>query len=129
MLDAIWGDEFQIATAPRPITGDGFREFSDGLRQVEEMLDDAELRSRAAQIRDRARELRREVTRRSREPQWSELEELLAKPLRELRMEVRAELLRRAAERNEIVPMDRDPVPEQFSEAVRRYYELLGSDR
>ena len=93
------------------------------------MLEDPEMRSRAAGIRDRARELRREFTRHSREPQWSELEEMLATPLRELQQDVRAELLRRSAERNAIVPMDRDPVPDEFTDAVRKYYEQLGTSR
>jgi len=35
--------------------------------------------------------------------------------------------MRRAAEKNAIVPIDKDPVPQQFTEQVRRYYENLGS--
>ena len=54
---------------------------------------------------------------------------MVANPLQELRQAVADELLRRTAKRNEVVPIDRDPVPDQFSEQVRRYYERLGSGR
>ena len=93
------------------------------------MVDDPEMRSQAARIRDRARELRREMRRHAKEPQWPLVEELIAKPLRELRRDVAEELMRRSAERNANVPIDRDPVPEQFSDAVRLYYERLGAGR
>lgn len=112
-----------------PLTGEGFREWSDRLRDVEQLVEDPELRSRAARIRDRAREVRREVRRHSKTPQWSMVEEMIATPLRELRRDVAEELLRRSAEKNATVPIDRDPVPEEFTEAVRRYYENLGSGR
>lgn len=112
-----------------PLTGEGYREWSDRLRDVEEMVDDPELRSDAARIRDRAREMRRELRRHSRQPQWPAVEELIATPLRELRREVAEELMRRSAERNATVPIDRDPVPDRFSEAVRLYYERLGAGR
>jgi hypothetical protein len=37
--------------------------------------------------------------------------------------------LRKAGDRNSLVPIDRDPVPGQYSESVRRYYENLGIGR
>ncbi len=37
-----------------PITGEGFREWSDRMRDVEELLEDPGLRAEAARIRDRA---------------------------------------------------------------------------
>ena len=39
---------------------------------------------------------------------------------------VAEELLRRSAERQELVPIDRDPVPQEFTDRVRLYYEQLG---
>ncbi|MGB7328235.1 MAG: hypothetical protein WBD31_25390 [Rubripirellula sp.] len=113
--------------AASPMTGDGFREWSDSLREVEEMVDAPELRSQAAQIRDRAREMRIDLKRHSKEPEWDVVEELIAAPLRELKRNVSEELMRRSAEKNADVPIDRDPVPTQFTDAVRRYYERLGS--
>lgn len=110
-----------------PIAGDGFRDWSDRLRDVEEMVGDPQLRNRAAQIRDRARGIRRDLSRNDQPPRWELVEELIARPLRELRREIAQQLLRRSADRNASVPIDRDPVPAQFSDAVRRYYESLGS--
>lgn len=110
-----------------PITGEGYREWSDRLRDVEQMIDDPRLRSEANRIRERARETRSEFRRNSKQPQWDGIEEQIAKPLRELTRSVAEELLRRSADRHAIVPIDRDPVPERYSEAVRRYYERLGS--
>jgi len=112
-----------------PITGSGFREFSDGLRDVEEMVGDPALRQEAAAIRDRARQMRLELKRHSEQPQWSLVESMIARPLRELKMKVSEELLRRSSDRTEPVPIDRDPVPKEFSGAVKRYYESLGSGR
>ena len=112
-----------------PLTGEGFRDWSDRLRDVEEMVDDPDLRSRAARIRDRAREVRMEFKRHSKEPQWELVDKMIAQPLRELRRDVSEELIRRSAEKHATVPIDRDPVPGEFTDAVRRYYESLGSGR
>ncbi len=54
---------------------------------------------------------------------------MVATPLRELQRKVSQELLRRAAEQTEIVPVDRDPVPNQYRDMVREYYERLGKGR
>ncbi|TWT48188.1 hypothetical protein Pla22_51890 [Rubripirellula amarantea] len=109
-----------------PVTGDGFREFSDSLRDVEEMVDRPELKSRAAQIRDRTREMRVDYRRNSKAPSTDKMEELIATPLRELRRDVAEELMRRSAERNAMVPIDRDPVPNQFNRSLEVYYKRLG---
>lgn len=98
------------------------------MRDVEEMVGDADLRARAVTIRDRVRQMRTEMKRHGEEPRWELVEDLIAQPLRELKQEVRAELLRRTAEKNELVPIDRDPVPAQFTDAVQKYYENLGSN-
>lgn len=90
------------------------------------MVEDPQLRSEAAQIRDRAREVRRDFRRQSKEPQWELVDKMIATPLRELKQRVSEELLRRSAEKHAPVPIDRDPVPVEFAEAVRQYYESLG---
>lgn len=109
-----------------PLTGEGFREWSDRLRDVEEMVVDPELRAEAARIRERARSLRAEFKRHSQEPNWGLVEIQLATPLNELRDRVAAELLRRTA-KQAIVPLDRDPVPPKYAEKTRLYYERLSS--
>ncbi|MDE0867032.1 MAG: hypothetical protein OSA98_24910 [Rubripirellula sp.] len=116
-------------SASDPLTGDGFIEWSDRLRDVEEMVDSPELRSEAARIRDRAREVRLEFRRNSKEPQWNLVEKMIATPLRELKRNVSDELLRRSADKSAPVPIDRDPVPVEFTDAVQKYYESLGSGR
>jgi hypothetical protein len=111
-----------------PITGEGFREWTDRMRDVEELLGDPQLRAEAARIRDRVRGAREEYKRHSKEPDWDGLTQLVADPIRELRERV-AEEVRRRESPDALVPIDRDPVPPQFAEGVRRYYERLGSGR
>jgi hypothetical protein len=111
-----------------PITGGGFREWSDRMRDVEELLDDPDLQADAARIRDRVRAAREEFRRHAKEPDPEKLRGLVADPLRELRDRV-AEEVRRRERPDSLVPIDRDPVPPAYAEGVRRYYERLGSGR
>jgi hypothetical protein len=92
------------------------------------MLDDPELRQDVATVRDRATGVRRDLKRHSQEPQWPLVRKLIAEPLVELQNRLREELARREPT-DKLVPADRDPVPPQFSEQVRRYYERLGSGK
>ncbi|MDZ4850457.1 MAG: hypothetical protein SGI77_14320 [Pirellulaceae bacterium] len=112
-----------------PITGNNFGEWSDALRDVEESVRDPEMRGVASGIRQAARELRRDYQRHSKEPQWDLVRELVSKPLSQLRESVQAELLRKSADRNAVVPIDRDPVPSIFEQRLRQYYENLGSQK
>jgi hypothetical protein len=48
--------------------------------------------------------------------------------MNELRNRI-AEEVRRRESPDSLVPIDRDPVPPQFAEGVRRYYERLGSGK
>ncbi len=110
----------------RPLTGDDFSEWSDRMRDVEEMLDDDELRGEVARIRDRARGVRSEFKRHSKEPNWDLVRTTIVEPLNEIQRQVAEELLRRQS-KDALVPIDRDPVPAEYIEQVRRYYERLGS--
>src|SRR5207245_100830 len=56
-----------------PITGEGFRQWSDRMRDVEELLEDPQLRAEAARIRDRARGAREEFKRHSKVPDPTQL--------------------------------------------------------
>jgi hypothetical protein len=123
MLDQWAGDPNGPAG---PITGEGFREWSDRMRDVEELLEDPGLRADAARIRDRVRGAREELKRHSRMPDWTKLKGLVADPIRELRDRI-AEEVRRRESPDSRVPIDRDPVPPRFAQGVRRYYERLGS--
>jgi len=111
-----------------PVTGEGFRGWSDRMRDVEELLTDPELRAESSKIRDRVRGAREEFKRHSKEPDWAKLRGLVADPIRQLRDRINEEVRRRESP-DGLVPIDRDPVPPQFAEGVRRYYERLGSGR
>jgi hypothetical protein len=112
--------------AAAPIAGEDFRDWSDRLRDVEEMVDDPELQAAAARIRDRARGIRAELKRHSKPPDWDLVRAGVFEPLVELRDRIAEELLRRA-NKDAIMPLDRDPVPPKYSEKIRRYYERLGT--
>ncbi len=89
------------------------------------MIADPELRAEAARIRDAAKAIRKDVRRHSEEPNWEMVQLKIIRPLVELQGSVQEELLRRSADKS-LVPIDRDPVPAEFENAVRRYFEQLG---
>jgi hypothetical protein len=125
--DRLNGDDTRSRGGPGgPIRGEGFREWTDRMRDVEELLDNPEMRAEAARLRDRVRGEREGYKRHSKEPDWNKLKELVAEPMNELRKRI-AEEVRRRESPDALVPIDRDPVPPQFAEGVRRYYERLGS--
>ncbi len=110
-----------------PLTGNDYRQWSDRLRDVEEMLPQQELRNRVAEVRDQARAVRTDFLRRGKEPQWDLVQQDIMRPLAELRVRL-GERLAQLQSEDKLVPIDRDPVPGRFAEAVRRYFENLGSD-
>ena len=110
-----------------PLTGADFQNWSERLGNVEEMVENPELRSEIARIRDRARNMRTEVKKHATSPQWPLVQTQIISPLHEVRTRVAEELARRQST-EALVPIDRDPVPNKFSELVRRYYEKLGQD-
>jgi hypothetical protein len=91
------------------------------------LVDDPNVKGDVARIREAAREMRVEYKRHSKEPQWDLVKKLIAEPLARVREQVNEELLRKAAEKNALVPIDRDPVPANFQRQLDRYYENLGS--
>src|SRR5262249_51397878 len=103
-----------------PITGEGFRQWVDRMREVEELLENPEMRAEAARIRDRVRGAREEFKRHAKVPDWNQLKQLVADPIRELRDRV-AEEVRRRESPDSLVPIDRAPVPPQFAESGRRH--------
>ena len=129
-LNRDWNRLFdeQSATFAGPITGDDFGAWSDRLRDVEEMVDVPELRNSIAVARERARLARQEYTRERKKPDWAVVQLQVMKPLQEVRSRIADELARRESN-DALVPIDRDPVPNRYSDLVRRYYEELGKDR
>jgi nucleosome binding factor SPN SPT16 subunit len=118
-------NEGRISAAP--LTGDEYRNWTDSLRDIEELVTDQDMKAEVARVREAAREMRVEYKRHSKEPQWSLVQKMIAEPLSRLREQVNEELLQKAAERNSLVPIDRDPVPSSFQRQLDRYYENLGS--
>jgi len=110
---------------PGPLTGRDFRAWSNRLRDVEEMLTEPDMRNEAARVRDRARQMRAEFVRHGTEPQWDLVQENVLTPLVELRRQV-SDQLAHTTSNEALVPIDRDPVPQQYTEQVRRYFENLG---
>ena len=108
-----------------PLTGQNFTQFSDRLREVEEMIDVQDLQNEVASVRDRSRAIRAEFKRNGKEPQWEFVQLQIEKPLAEIQQQIGEELARRLS-KEAVVPIDRDPVPQKYSELVRRYYETLG---
>jgi hypothetical protein len=111
-----------------PLTGEDFLSWSDRLREVEEMLDAPDLRNEVATARERARVVRQDFKREAKKPDWAVVQLQVMKPLSEVRDSIADELARRQS-RDALVPIDRDPVPNRYSELVRRYYEELGKSK
>lgn len=112
----------------RPLTGEDFTSWSDAMRDVEEMLSLPELRAQAAAVRERARDVRREYKRHSKAPDWEMVRTEIYGPLLEMQTRLNEEIAQRQPQ-DEIVPIDRDPVPEKYADLVRRYYERLSRSR
>jgi len=111
-----------------PLAGDDFVSWSDRLRDVEEMIEEPVLRNQVAAARERARVLRLDLKRDHKKPDWDVVRLQVVNPLTEVRDRIAEELARRQS-REALVPIDRDPVPNRYSELVRRYYEELGKDK
>ena len=88
-------------------------------------MDVPDVRDQVARVRERARAVRMEYKKQSKPPQWDVVRGEIAKPLAEARDRINEELARRES-KDSLVPIDRDPVPQRYSELVRRYYEKLG---
>ena len=91
------------------------------------MLTEPELRNEAATVRDRARMLRSDFERHSKEPQWDLVQEKITRPLIELQKLISDKLAQ--LQGDDLVPIDRDPVPERYADRVRSYFEELGEER
>jgi hypothetical protein len=111
-----------------PITGEGFTSWSDRLREVEQLLDEPDLRDDVTKARERARLFRQEYKRDRKKPDWAVLQLQVMTPLTEVRDRIADELARRES-REALVPLDRDPVPNRYSDLVKRYYEELGKQK
>lgn len=111
-----------------PITGGDYVNWADRLRDVERVLDQDDLRNELANVRERVSQLRGEFRESGRKPSENILKQDVVAPLTQVRVWLRQELARRENPQG-LAPLDRDPVPENFAELVRKYYEQLGNTR
>jgi hypothetical protein len=109
-----------------PITGNGFVNWSDQLRDVETVLDPADLRNQLATVRERVAAYRAGYRDRGEKPSEATVRQEILVPLTQVRVWL-AEEAARKENASSLVPLDRDPVPETYSDLVRTYYEKLGS--
>ena len=112
-----------------PLMGEDYARWTDQLRDIEELVRDTELKAQATRVREAAREFRMEYKRHSKEPQWDLVKKMVSNPLKELQRKVQEELVRKTAMQNELIPLDRDPVPEKFRSELDRYFERLGGEQ
>lgn len=110
-----------------PLTGSGFSNWIDRLSTVESLIDDPLARARVSEAREQAENLRRDFKRHGALPQWEMVEDAIASPLDDVRGWL-AEELNRIENPESLQPVDRDPVPQEYLEIVRRYYESLGEE-
>jgi hypothetical protein len=109
-----------------PITGEDYEAWSDRLASIEEMLPQDDLRNSVGQVRDDARSMRIDFRRDNQPPEAATINQKITEPLIELRQRLSEEIAKLNRE-NPVAPIDRDPVPSEFRDLVRRYYEELGA--
>ena len=108
-----------------PITGHDFVDWSSRMRDVEQVLDEQALRNQLATARERAASMRAEFRQSRIKPKADLVRRQILDPIDEVRVELH-ENLARLTDTNNLVPLDHDPVPDNYSELVRKYYEKLG---
>jgi hypothetical protein len=108
-----------------PITGSDFVDWSSRMRDVEQVLDEQALRNQLATARERAAAMRAEFRQSRIKPKADLVRRQILDPITEVRVQLHDDLAR-LADTNNLVPLDHDPVPENYSELVRKYYEKLG---
>lgn len=108
-----------------PITGNDFVDWSSRMRDVEQVLDEQALRNQLATARERAASMRADFRQSRIKPKEDLVRRQILDPIDEVRVELHEDLAR-LTDTNNLVPLDHDPVPENYSELVRKYYEKLG---
>jgi len=111
-----------------PITGNNYANWADNLRDVEQAVDSPDVRNQLATVRERVGVYRRAYRENGRTPSNAELQTKVLEPLALARDWVGQELSR-AQNDGSLVPLDRDPVQDKYSDLVRKYYEKLGSSQ
>jgi hypothetical protein len=100
----------------------------DRLREVENLVPSGPLGEETTRIRQRAEEMRRDLQRHSKVPDPNDIDELIVRPLSDLARRMAAERIRLEGV-DESVRLDKDPVPAEFAEEVREYFQRLGAGK
>jgi hypothetical protein len=108
-----------------PVTGNDFASWTERVRDVEQVLDAPDMRNQLAAVRERVGAFRAEFRRSGRKPDAPAVRVQVLDPMTQIRAWLGEELARRE-DANSLVPLDHDPVPENYSDLVRKYYEKLG---
>ena len=96
------------------------------MRDVEQVVEPADLRNQLATVRERVSAMRAEFRQSQRQPDVNVVREQIIAPLTQVRVWLQDELARRENS-DSLVPLDRDPVPDKYTELVREYYRKLGN--
>jgi hypothetical protein len=107
------------------ITGGGYEEWRDRLADLEAVVTDPEAQSAVARARRAGIEMRKDFKRHSKEPDQARIENEILRPLAEAATELDVRL-REIDREDPLAPVGRDPVPDRYTEIVRRYFEELG---
>ncbi|MED5286250.1 MAG: hypothetical protein VYC71_09715, partial [Planctomycetota bacterium] len=114
------------AAGGNPLVTDSYRGWMDRFRELENLVPAGPLAEEATRIRQRAEALRRDFQRHSKNPDPEEIDELIVKPLSNLARRISAERIRLEGT-DESIRLDKDPVPSEFAEEVREYFQRLGA--
>ena len=107
------------------ITGGGYEGWRDRLADLEAVVTDPEAQSAVARARRAGIEMRKDFKRHSKEPDQARIEQEILRPLAEAATEL-DNRLRELDREDPLAPVGRDPVPDRYTEIVRRYFEELG---
>ena len=99
--------------------------WSNRMQEVESAVDIPSVRDALARARSNARDIRIETKRLSTFPNQTMVEDKILRPLLDAEKQINR-ALSELDHKNPLAPVEHDPVPDSYSEAVQRYYESLG---
>ena len=107
------------------ISGGGYEEWRDRISDLEAIITDPQAQSAVARASKAGQEMRKDFKRHAKDPEQARIEKEILLPLAEAATQLDARL-RELDRENPLAPVGRDPVPDRYTEIVRRYFEELG---
>jgi hypothetical protein len=108
------------------ISGGGYEEWRDRISDLEAIITDPEAQSAVARASKAGQEMRKDFKRHAKDPDQARVEKEILIPLAEAATQLDTRL-RELDRENPLAPVGRDPVPDRYTEIVRRYFEELGT--